>query len=56
MAVLRARSIEQLSQSLRDAPPPTDDDMTVLSDGRRIDSREARRASLYSRIAQERPF
>jgi hypothetical protein len=31
---------EQLIERVSDAPPPTDDDVTILWDGRRIDSRE----------------
>jgi hypothetical protein len=34
-------TVEQLVERLRNAPPPTDDDVTVLWDGRRMDSREA---------------
>jgi len=32
---------EELAAALRDAAPSSDDDVTVLRDGRRIDSREA---------------
>jgi hypothetical protein len=37
----RARSVEELAERMRSAGPPTEDDVTVLRDGRRIDSREA---------------
>ena len=33
-------SFEKLAEGLRHAGPPTADDVTVTSDGRRIDSRE----------------
>lgn len=33
-------SFEQLAEGLRHAGPPTADDVTITSDGRRIDSRE----------------
>jgi hypothetical protein len=42
----RARSVEELAERMRSAGPPTDDDVTVLPDGRRIDSREAAEAWL----------
>ncbi len=31
---------EELFERLRHAPPPTDDDVTILWDGRRLDSKE----------------
>jgi len=34
-------TVEQLAAALRHAPPATADDVTVLWDGRRIDSKEA---------------
>jgi hypothetical protein len=37
----RAKSIEELAERMRVATRPTDDDVTILLDGRRIDSREA---------------
>ena len=33
-------SAEELFQRVRNAPPPTDDDVTMLWDGRRLDSKE----------------
>ena len=33
-------SAEELFERVRTAPPPTDDDVTVLWDGRRLDSKE----------------
>jgi hypothetical protein len=33
-------SLQGVSDSLRDAPPPTTDDVTVLFDGRRLDTKE----------------
>lgn len=33
-------TFEELSESHRNAPPPTPDDVTVLFDGRRLDSKE----------------
>jgi hypothetical protein len=41
MAAQPVMSLEELAERLRTAPPPTDDDVSVLWDGRRIDSREA---------------
>ena len=35
-----ATGLKPLTPRLRDAPSPTDDDVAVLWDGRRIDSRE----------------
>jgi hypothetical protein len=34
-------SAEELFERMRHAPPPTPDDVTILWDGRRLDSREA---------------
>ena len=39
MAVQPIISAEELAKALRDAPPPTPDDVTMLPGGRRIDSR-----------------
>jgi hypothetical protein len=44
---------EDLAVALRGAAPSTDDDVTVLRDGRRIDSREAALAWLED-LANER--
>jgi hypothetical protein len=44
---------EELAEALRHASPPTPDDVTVLRDGRRIDSREAALAWL-NELAAER--
>ena len=43
---------EELAVALREAAPPTDDDVTVLRDGRRIDSREAALAWLEQLAAK----
>lgn len=40
MSVEPVLTAEELAEALRHAPPATPDDVTVLSDGRRIDSRE----------------
>jgi hypothetical protein len=40
MAAEPVMTAEELAEALRHAPPPTDDDVTILWDGRRIDSRE----------------
>jgi hypothetical protein len=40
MGVQPVLTAEQLIERVRNAPPPTDDDVTILWDGRRIDSRE----------------
>lgn len=32
---------EELFERVRNAPPPTPDDVTILWDGRRLDSRES---------------
>jgi hypothetical protein len=34
-------TVEELAEALRHAPAPSEDDVTVLWDGRRVDSREA---------------
>jgi hypothetical protein len=41
MAAQPVRTVEELAEALRKAPPPTEDDVTILWDGRRLDSREA---------------
>jgi len=38
---MAVRTFEELAEAMRNAPPPTDDDVTILEDGRRIDSKEA---------------
>ncbi|MFI5047289.1 MAG: hypothetical protein ACHQIG_09525 [Acidimicrobiia bacterium] len=37
---LRVLSREEFNDLVRDAPPPTDDDVPVTSDGRRLDTRD----------------
>ena len=44
---------EELAETLRRTPPPTSDDVTILRDGRRIDSRESAMAWL-AELAAER--
>lgn len=41
MAVEPVLTAEELFERVRRAPPPTDDDVTILWDGTRIDSKEA---------------
>jgi hypothetical protein len=41
MAAQPVMTVEELAEALRHAPPPTDDDVTILWDGRRLDSKEA---------------
>jgi hypothetical protein len=41
MAAQPVLTAEELAEALRHAPPPTADDVTILQDGRRIDSRES---------------
>lgn len=41
MAAQPVMTVEQLAESLRHGRSPTADDVTVLWDGRRIDSKEA---------------
>jgi len=53
MAVQPVMTAEELAEALRHAPPPTPDDVTVLRDGRRIDSRESAMAWL-AELAAER--
>jgi hypothetical protein len=36
----RAKTIVEWAERMRSAGPPTEDDVTVLLDGRRLDSRE----------------
>jgi hypothetical protein len=40
MAAEPVMSAEELFERVRHAPPPTDDDVTILWDGRRLDSKE----------------
>jgi hypothetical protein len=53
MAVHPVMSAEELAEDLRHASPPTPDEVTILRDGRRIDSRESAMAWL-SELAAER--
>ncbi len=41
MVLPRAKTAEEVIERMRHAAPPTPDDVTILWDGRRIDSREA---------------
>jgi len=41
MAAQPVLSAEELAEAMRNASPATRDDVTVLADGRRIDSRES---------------
>jgi hypothetical protein len=41
MAAQPVMTVEELAEALRKAPPPTEDDVTILWDGRRLDSKEA---------------
>jgi hypothetical protein len=41
MAVQPVMTAEEWFEGMRNAPPPTPDDVTILWDGRRLDSREA---------------
>ena len=36
-----AKTVTELAERMRSAGPPTEDDVTVLPDGRRLDSKEA---------------
>jgi len=47
-------TLEELAARLRSAPPATDDDVTRLADGRRLDSREAVEAWLAEDSAARR--
>lgn len=40
MAAKPVMTAEELFERVRHVPPPTDDDVTILWDGRRLDSRE----------------
>jgi len=40
MAAEPVMSAEELFERVRHAPPPTDDDVTILWDGRRLDSKD----------------
>jgi hypothetical protein len=46
MAAQPVISAEELAEALRHAAPSTSDDVTILPDGRRIDSRESAMAWL----------
>ena len=41
MVAQRAKTIVEWAERMRSAGPPTEDDVTVLDDGRRLDSRES---------------
>jgi hypothetical protein len=41
MARSPVKSLEEFAERMKDARPPTDDDVTILLDGRRLDSRAA---------------
>ncbi len=41
MALPRAQTAEEVIERMRHARPPSPDDVTILWDGRRLDSREA---------------
>lgn len=38
---MRVFTRREFNEMLRDAPPPTDDDVSITVDGRRLDSKEA---------------
>lgn len=40
-AVMRVLTREEFNEMLRDAPPPTPDDVSITRDGRRLDPKEA---------------
>ncbi len=44
MSTSLVRSFEEVAEMMRNAPPPTADDVTILADGRRLDSAEKVRA------------
>jgi hypothetical protein len=54
MVVQPVMTAEELAEAMRHAPPATADDVTVLADGRRIDSRETALAWL-AELAASRP-
>jgi hypothetical protein len=39
--VIRVLTRDEFNEMLRDAPPPTIDDVSITHDGRRLDSKEA---------------
>lgn len=41
LPVVRVLTRDEFNEMLRDAPPPTPDDVSVTRDGRRLDSKEA---------------
>lgn len=41
MAAQPVMTLEELAEALRHAPPPTEEDVSILWDGRRLDSKEA---------------
>lgn len=41
LAPIRSFIAEEFNEMLRDSPPPTDDDVSITTDGRRLDSKEA---------------
>jgi len=54
VAVEPVVGVEELIERVRVAPPPGDDDVSILLDGRRLDSREAVMAWLAEVDAQRR--
>jgi hypothetical protein len=52
VAVKPVLTAEELAEALRHAAPPSPDDVTILEDGRRIDSREAALAWLEELAAE----
>ncbi len=41
MTRIAVKTVGELAERMRSAKPPTEDDVTILLDGRRIDSKEA---------------
>jgi hypothetical protein len=55
MAKDRAKSVAELAERMRFAKPPTDDDVTVLLDGQRLDSKEKVESRLIEVEAMRAP-
>lgn len=44
MSAYRLRTFDEIAEGLRNAPPPTSDDVSITRDGERLDSAEKVRA------------
>lgn len=50
----RLRTFDEIAEALRNAPPPTSDDVSITRDGERLDSAEKVRAWVARENAERR--